>query len=162
MPCRINIFKRIITHINIKIQAINCPRCIRVYDNLFYFPESYERLEEIVRMYPANKLDILNTNTTFIIRSEDSKGALKIRARFSSSSTSEFENVMDLTTGQLTFESNFRDKNCTFGLNATEVTSYQYLGMTKIAGALNMLPCIEIHNILKLTGRRRKREGSNC
>jgi hypothetical protein len=59
-------------------------------DNLFYFPESYERLEEIVRMYPANKLDILNTNTTFIIRSEDSKGALKIRARFSSSSTSEF------------------------------------------------------------------------
>jgi hypothetical protein len=25
-------------------------------------------------------------------------------------------------------------------LNATEVTSYQYLGMTKIAGALNMLP----------------------
>jgi hypothetical protein len=26
------------------------------------------------------------------------------------------------------------------GLNATEVTSYQYLGMTKIAGALNMLP----------------------
>jgi hypothetical protein len=46
----------------------------------FYFPESYERLEEIVRMYPANKLDILNTNTTFIIRSEDSKGALKIRA----------------------------------------------------------------------------------
>ncbi len=109
-------------------------------DNLFYFPESYERLEEIVRMYPANKLDILNTNTTFIIRSEDSKGALKIRARFSSSSTSEFENVMDFTTGQLTFESNFRDKNCTFGLNATEVTSYQYLGMTKIAGALNMLP----------------------
>jgi hypothetical protein len=26
------------------------------------------------------------------------------------------------------------------GLNATEVISYQYLGMTKIAGALNMLP----------------------
>jgi hypothetical protein len=25
-------------------------------------------------------------------------------------------------------------------LNATEVTAYQYLGMTKIAGALNMLP----------------------
>jgi hypothetical protein len=47
---------------------------------------------------------------------------------------------MDFTTGRLTFESNFRDKNCTSGLNATEVTSYQYLGMTKIAGALNMLP----------------------
>jgi hypothetical protein len=26
------------------------------------------------------------------------------------------------------------------GLNATEVISYQYLGMSKIAGALNMLP----------------------
>jgi hypothetical protein len=24
-------------------------------DNLFYFPESYERLEEIVKTYPANK-----------------------------------------------------------------------------------------------------------
>jgi hypothetical protein len=31
-------------------------------------------------------------------------------------------------------------KNCASGLNATEATSYQYLGMTKIAGALNMLP----------------------
>jgi hypothetical protein len=30
--------------------------------------------------------------------------------------------------------------NLRSGLNATEVTSYQYLGMTKIAGALNMLP----------------------
>jgi hypothetical protein len=37
---------------------------------------------------------------------------------------------MDFNTGQLTFESNFRDKNCISGLNATEVTSYQYLGMT--------------------------------
>jgi ubiquitin-protein ligase len=27
-------------------------------------------------------------------------------------------------------------------LNATEVISYQYLGVTKIAGALNMLPKI--------------------
>jgi hypothetical protein len=41
---------------------------------------------------------------------------------------------MDFTTGQLTFKSNFRGKDCTSGLNATEVISYQYLGMTKIAG----------------------------
>jgi hypothetical protein len=34
----------------------------------------------------------------------------------------------------------FRDKDCTSGLNATEAISYQYLGMTKIVGALNMLP----------------------
>jgi RHS repeat-associated protein len=109
-------------------------------DNLFDFPESYERLEEIVKTYPANKLDLLNTNTKFTIRSEGRKGALTIRARSLLSSTSEFANMMDFTTGRLTFESNFRDKNCTSGLNATEVTSYQYLGMTKIAGALNMLP----------------------
>jgi hypothetical protein len=33
-------------------------------------------------------------------------------------------------------------------LNATEVISYQYLGMTKIAGALNMLPKTMLrHNI---------------
>jgi hypothetical protein len=29
---------------------------------LFDFPESYERLEEIVKTYPANKLDLLNAN----------------------------------------------------------------------------------------------------
>jgi hypothetical protein len=111
-------------------------------DNLFDFPESYERLEEIVKTYPANKLDILDATTKFIIRSKDSKGALKIRALSLPSPTSEFENIMDFNTGQLTFESNFRDKNCISGLNATEVISYQYLGMTKIAGALNMLPKI--------------------
>jgi hypothetical protein len=43
--------------------------------------------------------------------------------------TSGFENIMDFTTGQLTFKSNFRGKDCTSGLNATEVISYQYLGM---------------------------------
>ncbi len=111
-------------------------------DNLFDFPESYERLEEIVKTYSANKLDILDATTKFIIRSKDSKGALKIRALSLPSPTSEFENIMDFNTGQLTFESNFRDKNCISGLNATEVISYQYLGMTKIAGALNMLPKI--------------------
>ncbi|SSC08962.1 RHS repeat-associated core domain-containing protein [bacterium endosymbiont of Bathymodiolus sp. 5 South] len=109
-------------------------------NNLFYFPKSYERLEKIVQTYPANKLDILNDTTKFIIESEDSKGALRIKARSFPSSTSDFQNIMDFTTGQLTFKSNFRDKNCTSDLNATEAISYQYLGMTKIAGALNMLP----------------------
>jgi hypothetical protein len=98
-------------------------------DNLFYFPESYERLEEIVGTYPANKLDLLNANTKFTIESEDSKGALTIRAKSLLSSTNEFENIMDFPTGRLTFESNFRDKNCTSGLNATILenkTSYRY------------------------------------
>jgi hypothetical protein len=53
---------------------------------------SYERLEEIVKAYPANKLDSLNANTKFTIESEDSKGALTIRAKSLPSSTSEFEN----------------------------------------------------------------------
>jgi hypothetical protein len=34
--------------------------------------------------------------------------------------------------------------------NATEVTSYQYLGMTKIAGALNMLPKKILRQFLQL------------
>jgi hypothetical protein len=48
---------------------------------LFYFPKSYKRLEKIVRMYPANKFDTLNANTTFITMSEEDKGALRIIAR---------------------------------------------------------------------------------
>jgi hypothetical protein len=76
--------------------------------NLFYFPKSYKRLEKIVRMYPANKFDTLNANTTFITMSEEDKGALRIIARSFPSFTSGFENIMDFTTGQLTFKSNFR------------------------------------------------------
>jgi hypothetical protein len=59
----------------------------------------------------------------FIIESENSKGALRIKARSFPSSTSDFENIMDFATGQLTFKSNFRDKDCTSGLNATEAIS---------------------------------------
>jgi hypothetical protein len=49
---------------------------------------------------------------------------------------------MNFSIGELVFNSNFKNENPNLrsGLNATEVTSYQYLGMTKIAGALNMLP----------------------
>jgi hypothetical protein len=49
---------------------------------------------------------------------------------------------MNFSTGELVFNSNLKNehKDHRSGLNATEVTSYQYLGMTKIAGALNMLP----------------------
>jgi hypothetical protein len=38
---------------------------------------------------------------------------------------------MNFSTGELVFNSNikYRDKNYRSGLNATEVTAYQYLGM---------------------------------
>jgi hypothetical protein len=58
---------------------------------------------------------------------------------------------MYFSTGELVFNSNFKNKypDRRSGLNATEVISYQYLGMTKIAGALNMLPKIILrHNII--------------
>jgi hypothetical protein len=45
-------------------------------------------------------------------------------------------------TSRPVFNSHFKNEDISLrsGLNATEVTAYQYLGMTKIAGALNMLP----------------------
>jgi hypothetical protein len=44
---------------------------------------------------------------------------------------------MNFSIGELVFNSNFKDEYISLrsGLNATEVTAYQYLGMTKIAGA---------------------------
>jgi hypothetical protein len=43
------------------------------------FPEAYERLENIVKTYPADRLNLLNTNTEFLIKSEESSnGALII------------------------------------------------------------------------------------
>jgi hypothetical protein len=46
-----------------------------------------------------------------------------------------FRNTMYFSTGELVFNSNFKNKypDRRSGLNATEVISYQYLGMTKIA-----------------------------
>ena len=111
-------------------------------NNLFYFPEAYERLENIVRTYPADKLNLLNNNTEFLIKSEESSnGALIIQA-YSHPSYDIFRNTMYFSRGELVFTANLKSKypNRRSGLNATEVTSYQYLGMTKIAGALNMLP----------------------
>jgi RHS repeat-associated protein len=111
-------------------------------NNLFYFPEAYERLENIVRAYPADKLNLLNANTEFLIKSEESSnGALIIQA-YSHPPYDIFRNTMHFSRGELVFTANLKSKRPVYrsGLNATEVTSYQYLGMTKIAGALNMLP----------------------
>ncbi|WP_241502550.1 RHS repeat-associated core domain-containing protein, partial [Bathymodiolus azoricus thioautotrophic gill symbiont] len=111
-------------------------------NNLFYFPESYERLENIVRTYPADKLNLLNTSTEFFIKSEDSNGGALIVKALSCPPSDTFTNIMNFSTGGLVFNANFKNirQNRRSGLNATEVISYQYLGMTKIAGALNMLP----------------------
>ncbi|CAC9434285.1 hypothetical protein [uncultured Gammaproteobacteria bacterium] len=111
-------------------------------NNLFYFPESYERLENIVKAYPADKFNLLNTNTEFVIEPEESNnGALIIQA-YSDPPSDYFMNIMNFSTGELVFNSNLKNEDISLrsGLNATEVTAYQYLGMTKIAGALNMLP----------------------
>ncbi len=111
-------------------------------NNLFHFPESYERLENIVRTYPANKLNLLNANTKFSIISDDSSNRESIIQAHTRPSYDSFKNTMNFSIGELVFNSNFKDEDISLrsGLNATEVTSYQYLGMTKIAGALNMLP----------------------
>ncbi len=110
-------------------------------NNLFNFPESYERLENIVKSYPADKFSLLETHTMFSTQSNDSNGALTIKAH-SYPPSDTFINIMNFSTGELNFNSHFKNEDISLrsGLNATEVTAYQYLGMTKIAGALNMLP----------------------
>jgi hypothetical protein len=78
---------------------------------------------------------LLNNNTEFLIKSEEnSNGALIIQA-YSHPSYDIFRNTMYFSRGELVFTANLKSKysNRRSGLNATEVTSYQYLGMTKIA-----------------------------
>jgi RHS repeat-associated protein len=36
-------------------------------NNLFYFPEAYERLENIVRTYPTDKFNLIDANTEFSV-----------------------------------------------------------------------------------------------
>ncbi len=111
-------------------------------NNLFYFPESYERLENIVKAYPTDKFNLIDDNTRFSIMSDNSSNGELIIEAYSHPSSDYFTNIMNFSTGELVFDSNFKNKHPDrrSGLNAAEVTSYQYLGMTKIAGALNMLP----------------------
>jgi hypothetical protein len=111
-------------------------------NNLFYFPESYERLENIVKAYPTDKFNLIDDNTRFSIMSDNSSNGELIIEAYSHPSSDHFTNIMNFSTGELVFDANFKSKHPDrrSGLNATEVTSYQYLGMTKIAGALNMLP----------------------
>jgi hypothetical protein len=49
----------------------------------------------------------------------------------------DYLNIMNFSTGVLHFRINYKEGNN--NINATQVTTYQYLGMTKVAGALNQL-----------------------
>jgi len=109
--------------------------------NLFNSHAAYQRLEEVVGRYSAIEYGALDTNTIFFILEDTSK----IRSTYSLEQNN-FINTMDFSTGEFTFEANFIDRNTNLGLNATQVASYQYLGMTKIVGALNMLPKTLVRN----------------
>ncbi|CAC9542485.1 hypothetical protein [uncultured Gammaproteobacteria bacterium] len=111
-------------------------------NNLFHFPEAYERLENIVKAYPADKFNLIDANTKFTIESEYSSNRALIIKAYSHPPSDYFVNIMNFSTGELIFHSHLKneDINRHSGLNATEITAYQYLGMTKIAGALNILP----------------------
>jgi hypothetical protein len=78
---------------------------------------------------------LLNTNTEFSIKSEESSNSELIIQAHSLPPSDYFMNVMNFSTGELVFDSNFKNEypDRRSGLNATEVISYQYLGMTKIA-----------------------------
>jgi hypothetical protein len=62
--------------------------------------------------------------------------AVKTGERYCFFSPTLFKNIMDFSTGELTFRANYRRSN--FGkkvsvdTTATEITCYQYLGMAKI------------------------------
>ena len=103
-------------------------------DNLLYYPEAYQRLQETVGSNP--KLTLLDSNTNFTIISNK---PLKIQAEFTlAEEGGDYSNIMNFSTGVLHFRRNYKEGND--NINATQVTAYQYLGMTKIARALNQLP----------------------
>jgi hypothetical protein len=77
---------------------------------LFNFPESYERLENIVKSYPADKFNLLEAHTMFSTQSNDSKGALTIKAH-SYPPADVFINVMNFSTGELNFNSHFKNED---------------------------------------------------
>jgi hypothetical protein len=86
--------------------------------------------------------NLIDANTEFSVISDGSSNGELIIKAYSHPPFDSFKNIMNFSTGELTFHSHYKNKdtNRRSGLNATKVTAYQYLGMTKIAGALNMLP----------------------
>jgi hypothetical protein len=61
----------------------------------------------------------------------------KIQAEFTlAEEGGDYSNIMNFSTGVLHFQRNYKEGND--NINATQVTAYQYLGMTKIARALKI------------------------
>jgi len=115
-------------------------------NSTFLFPEAYQRVVDIVRNIPADQYSKLEARTEFIVDSEGDRGiALEIEVE-TAVTTDRFLNAMNFSTGVLTFKANFMNDHKRPGddleLNATQVTAYQYLGMTKIAKAPDRLPKI--------------------
>jgi hypothetical protein len=78
---------------------------------------------------------LIDANTEFSVISDGSSNGELIIKAYSHPSFDSFKNIMNFSTGELTFHSHYKNKdtNRRSGLNATEVPAYQYLGMTKIA-----------------------------
>jgi hypothetical protein len=78
-------------------------------DNLFHFPAAYQRLEESVRhhsIYKADEYNILDTKTNFI-KNPEYKNASIVQAYFNPYPSICFKNIMDFSTGELTFRAHF-------------------------------------------------------
>jgi len=113
-------------------------------DSTFLFPEAYQRVVDIVRNIPADEYHKLDHGTKFSIKPEiNHRNVLAVEAE-TQVTTALFSNVMDFHTGVLTFEVNYacdrKQPDFDLKLNATQITAYQYLGMTKIFKATNRLP----------------------
>jgi hypothetical protein len=65
-------------------------------DNLLYYPEAYQRLQETVRSDP--ELTLLDSNTHFTIISNK---PLKIQAEFTLEEGGDYLNIMNFSTGVL-------------------------------------------------------------
>jgi hypothetical protein len=66
---------------NYEIDVLNPIEETYQNNNLFYFPEAYERLENIVKAYPTDKFNLIDDNTRFSIMSDNSSnGELIIEA----------------------------------------------------------------------------------
>ncbi|MBA5248498.1 MAG: RHS repeat-associated core domain-containing protein, partial [Gammaproteobacteria bacterium] len=107
--------------------------------NLLHSSGAYQRLEETVRHFSINRPDeyqLLDTGIEFTVNPFFSNRKT-VQAIFKQKGNT-FNNTMDFETGELRFCVN--NKAPSFNINATEMSSYQYLGMTRVAGVHNQLP----------------------
>ncbi|AYQ56513.1 hypothetical protein MS2017_0785 [Bathymodiolus thermophilus thioautotrophic gill symbiont] len=107
--------------------------------NLFFLPEAYQKMENIVRNLPADIYRELDATTTFHIKSE---GGLYLGAK-TKPGPGLYDNYIDFSEGGLIFGFNIKNEEFEkhfLSINATQITAYQYLGMSKIAKSSGYLP----------------------